>query len=444
MKESSTKKFKIKKQYFRQGTMLFLVGAALILFYYLVNHMPALSNSFSKLNSILLPFYLGLIMAYLLCPIYNNIVKLVYRLLSGKLKNPVKDLKASRIIATIISVTFIGALVCGFIMLVVPGIWDSIMLVIPKVRPAFDQLLEWVQRHLEQNPDLVRLLEGKIDNISQTVSSWIQKKALPGAEALISGVSSGVIGTIGTLFNILVALIICIYLLNSKETFLAQGRKLILAIFSKERAESIFELARLSNQTFGGFINGKIIDSIIIGILCAVSMLILKLPLVVLVSVIVGITNIIPFFGPFIGAIPSALLIFIISPVAALKFLILVVVLQQLDGNIIGPKILGKATKLSSFWVMFAIIVSGGLFGFVGMVLGVPVFAILYVYIAKGVNKKLAMKSLPTDTLIYQEFTKYNIDKSKLYGIRRWRENDEDKGTGTDSEKEVTQEQDNR
>lgn len=439
MKEHSTKKFRFEKKYFRQGAMLFIVGAALIVFYYMVNNMPALSESFSKLNSILFPFYLGLVIAYLLCPIYNNTVKLTFRLCNGKFKNPLVDLRVSRIVGTVISLLFVGVLVFGFIMLVVPGLWESLMLVIPKIRPAFDQLLEWVQRHLEQNPELVKLLEGKIDNISQTVSNWIQKSALPGAEALISGVSSGVIGTIGTLFNVLVALIICVYLLNNKETFLAQSKKLVLALFSKEKADSIFELATFSNATFGGFINGKIIDSIIIGILCAIAMLILKLPLVILVSVIVGITNIIPFFGPFIGAIPSALLIFIVSPVAALKFVILVLVLQQLDGNIIGPKIIGKATKLSSFWVMFAIVVSGGLFGFLGMVLGVPVFAICYAYIARGVNKRLENKSMPVDTVIYQEFDKYNIDKRKLYGMRRWREDEEDKGCEQGTEKDSAQ-----
>ena len=167
------------------------------------------------------------------------------------------------------------------------------------------------------------------------------------------------------------------------------------------------------------FINGKIIDSIIIGIICFIAMTILKLPMAMMISVIVGVTNIIPFFGPFIGAIPSALLLVLIKPVAALEFIILIVVLQQLDGNIIGPKILGKATKLSSFWVMFAIIVGGGLFGFLGMILGVPVFAVFYTYFARGINKLLNKKKIDSDTLAYEDFTKYGASKTELFGMER-------------------------
>ena len=217
----------------------------------------------------------------------------------------------------------------------------------------------------------------------------------------------------------LVALIICVYILNSKELFMAQGKKFINAVFTKEHAEAIFELGRLSNNTFGGFINGKIIDSIIIGIICFIAMTILKLPMAMMISVVVGVTNIIPFFGPFIGAVPSALLLVLIKPMAALEFIILIIVLQQLDGNIIGPKILGKATKLASFWVMFAIIVGGGLFGFLGMILGVPVFAVFYTYAARGINKLLKKKNIDSDTLAYEDFSKYGASKTELFGMER-------------------------
>ena len=221
-------------------------------------------------------------------------------------------------------------------------------------------------------------------------------------------------------FDFFVALIICVYVLNSKEIFIAQSRKLILAVFKTERAEKIFELGRLTNETFGGFINGKIIDSMIIGIICFIAMNLLGLPLPMLVSVVVGVTNIIPFFGPFIGAVPSGIILLIIEPMSAVKFAVMVLVLQQVDGNIIGPKILGKSTKLASFWVMFAIIVSGGLFGFVGMVLGVPVFAVLYTYIRRAVNGRLREKAMPTDTLLYEDFGKYNIEKEDLFGKERF------------------------
>ena len=230
-------------------------------------------------------------------------------------------------------------------------------------------------------------------------------------------------GTLGTMVDILVALVICVYILNSKEIFVAQSRKLVLAVFKKERAEKFFELGRISNQTFGGFINGKIIDSAIIGVLCFIAMTLLNIPMTMLISVVIGVTNIIPFFGPFIGAIPSIIILLIVEPVAALKFGIMILILQQLDGNIIGPKILGKTTRLASFWVMFAIIVGGGLFGFPGMILGVPVFAILYTYISRGVNNRLKEKQLATRTLVYEDFSKYNGNKEDVFSENRVNKN---------------------
>jgi predicted PurR-regulated permease PerM len=187
-------------------------------------------------------------------------------------------------------------------------------------------------------------------------------------------------------------------------------------MFPEKKASDIFEFGNQVNNTFGGFINGKIIDSIIIGILCFIGMTILNMPLAVLISVIVGITNIIPFFGPFIGAIPSGILLLFVDPVSALKFAVWILVLQQIDGNIIGPRILGKATKLASFWVMFAILVGGGLFGFIGMVLGVPTMAIIYIYVARMINNKLKKKDMTINTLVYENFDKYKIDKEEVFG----------------------------
>ncbi len=426
MNENNTKKKKYKTAYFKQGTMLFTVGVMLILVYYLVNNMDVIRGGFSKVNDILLPFYLGLILAYLLCPIYNGTVRVIYSINKGRFGKPLRDLKFARAVASVVSTGFLVLVIFGFVMMIIPGLWDSIMIIIPKIQPAFDKITQWIQKNLEENPQMLEFMSGKIDDISSQILGWLQKSVLPGAESLISGISTGVIGTIGTLFDVFVALVISVYVLNSKEIFKAQSKKLVIGLFSEERAKSVFELAKISNDTFGGFINGKIIDSLIIGGLCFVAMVVLKLPLAILVSVIVGVTNIIPFFGPFIGAIPSALLILIIDPIAAVKFLVLVFILQQLDGNVIGPKILGKATKLSSFWVMFAIIVSGGLFGFAGMILGVPVFAVMYTYLARGLNNRLRKKNMGTDTLEYEDFSKYNIDKAEIFG-EKYRQNEEDK-----------------
>ena len=413
-------KLSMKNKYVREGLMFFAVGCALILTYYVVNNFRAVSEGFARMNDILMPFYIGIVMAYLLCPVYNGTTKLIYRVNKGRFKKPANDLKLARIVATVISLTVLIVVVGGCIMLILPDLWESIMGLIQGLPDTMNSFIKWLRANLESNPEIMEFLAGKLDGLADTVLVWAQEKMVPGAEAVLNNVSVGVIGTGGAAFDFFVALIICVYVLNSKEIFIAQSRKLILAVFKTERAEKIFELGRLTNETFGGFINGKIIDSMIIGIICFIAMNLLGLPLPMLVSVVVGVTNIIPFFGPFIGAVPSGIILLIIEPMSAVKFAVMVLVLQQVDGNIIGPKILGKSTKLASFWVMFAIIVSGGLFGFVGMVLGVPVFAVLYTYIRRAVNGRLREKAMPTDTLLYEDFGKYNIEKEDLFGKERF------------------------
>ena len=405
------KKIKLKNKYLQQTLMLLLVGVVLIVAYYVVNHMPVISAGFAKLNDILMPFYIGIVMAYLLCPIYNATVRLVYGLNKGRFKKPARDFKFARFFGTLAALALLIVVVAGLMMLVVPDLWDSIMGLMMGVPEFAARAQEWISTNVDENPELANILQGKLTNLSDTVLLWAQDKVLPGAEAILTGV----VGTLGTVLDIFVALIICVYILNSKELFAAQTRKLILATFKAEKAEKLFELGRLSNQTFGGFINGKIIDSAIIGMLCFVVLTIFEIPMTMLISVVVGVTNIIPFFGPFIGAIPSIIILLIVEPIAAVKFGIIILIIQQLDGNIIGPKILGKTTKLASFWVMFAIIVGGGLFGFPGMILGVPVFAIIYTYLSRGVNARLESKALDTCTVAYEDFSKYNVNKEDIF-----------------------------
>ena len=414
------KKLSMKNQYVRQGLMFFAVGVALILAYYVVNNFSVVAGGLARINDILMPFYIGLVMAYLLCPIYNGTTRIIYRLNKGRFKKPINDLRLARVIATFISITVLIVAVGGVIMMILPDLWESIFGLVMGLPDTMKSFIQWLRGILESNPEAMTFLEGKLDGLADAVLVWAQEKMVPGAEAVINNVSIGVIGTVGVIFDLFVALIICVYVLNSKEKFIAQAKKLVLAVFKPEMADEIFELGALSNETFGGFINGKIIDSIIMGILCFAAMSVLGLPLPMLVSVVVGVTNIIPFFGPFIGAVPSGIILLIIEPVAALKFALMILVLQQIDGNIIGPKILGKTTKLASFWVMFAIIVSGGLFGFVGMILGVPVFAILYTYVSRAINRKLETREMETDTLLYEDFSKYNASKEDLFGKERF------------------------
>ena len=233
---------------------------------------------------------------------------------------------------------------------------------------------------------------------------------------VITGVYTGVVNIVNLVKNTLIGIIVMLYLLNIKDTLTAQSKKIIYSLFPLPAANEIIEKWRYIHKVFGGFIIGKLVDSLIIGILTFVWLSIIKMPYTVLISVIVGVTNIIPFFGPFIGAIPSALLVLLVSPKKCLWFLLSILVIQQLDGNIIGPKILGNSTGISSFWVLFSILFFGGVLGPVGMIIGVPTFAVIYRLTAEWVNKRLKKKELSTITDDYGVLD--HIDEDKKTYIR--------------------------
>lgn len=410
------KKSRLNSRYVKLSLSLFGAGAGILLCYYLLYNTQNVLGFLGKINDILFPFYVGIIAAYLLCPIYNGVFKYVYNANNGRFQTNIKRYKFARAGATVVSMVLLFCIVGGFFMLVIPELMESIVGLIKDIPNMVDTTYGWIDTILAENPKLAVYVHDLIDDNLDNAIKWAQDYAVVGAETLISGISVGIIGTFMLIIDMFVALVICVYVLNSKEIFQAQIKKAIIALFPEKNAKDIFEFGTLLNNTFGGFINGKIIDSIIIGIICFAGMTILGLPLSVLISVIVGITNVIPFFGPFIGAVPSIILLLFVDPVASLKFAVWVLVLQQLDGNIIGPKILGKATKLASFWVMFAILVGGGMFGFIGMVLGVPTMAIIYIYLARLINNKLKKKNMTTNTLVYENFDKYKIDKEEVFG----------------------------
>lgn len=406
---------KFKNKYFRESLAIFIAGIGLILFYRFVTNFNGVTNAISVVSKILSPFIIGMVMAYLLCPVYNMLVRHIYPVLNKGIKTPKKSFFISKILATTIALVVTISLIGGFLWLIIPELVDSIVGILQVLPSRMNNFISWIEGHIVEYPDMAGYLEELINDTTKKVITWAQHEFIPGASSFMNGLSQGIIGTFTTVSNILVGAIISIYFLNSKEKFKAQTKKLILATASEEKAKEIFEFGTFANKTFGGFINGKIIDSIIIGIICFVAMTILKLPLPTLISVIIGVTNIIPFFGPFIGAIPSTLILFLIDPIKALYFVIMVLILQQLDGNVIGPSILGESTGLASFWVMFAIIVGGGMFGFVGMIIGVPVFAIIYHYISKMIKRMLGKKDYPIDTKEYEDYSNYGIDKEELW-----------------------------
>lgn len=406
----------LENKHARLMFMIFIVGALLIIFNQIVGNYESFSEGVGTIKTIISPFIYGFVMAYLLSPIYNATVRGLYKLLGKYFKNKQRLFSFCKLVASVVAVVCLIGAVAGLIALIVPQVIESLTGILKSLPQRLTQLSA-LFNDITSKMDNKRLAMKMSEIYAQVQTNLIelaQTKLLPGMGTLVGQVSTQVILTLKTMMNVMIGVMACVYMLNSKERFQGQFKKVILATLPKEKAEALFDFAKFTNRTFGGFINGKIIDSIIIGIICFILMEIFGFPYPILISAIIGITNVIPFFGPFIGAIPAAIIILLVSPIHALYFLILIFILQQVDGNIIGPAILGNTTGIASFWVLFSIVIGGGLFGFIGMVLGVPVFAIIYYYFSRSINKRLEAKGLEFRTDSYEDLNKYKIDKEEL------------------------------
>lgn len=378
--------------------------------------MGDISGAINTVGDILFPFLLGGVLAYLLCPVYNFTVKFTYRHSLSMFKTKRRTLNFARVIGSVASILILCLVVGGVLWMIIPELIRSVSNIIESAPTSLNKIRTWIEMELSKGslPFAEHSIRDALNQLQYKAVMWSKEGIVDSLDIYIQKITEGVLFTFRTILKVLVSIIVAVYLLNGKEIFLAQSKKVIIAKFSEENKDKIFDFFTFTNKTFGGFINGKIIDSIIIGILTYITMNIIGLPYPLLISAIIGITNIIPFFGPFIGAIPSAIIILTVDPLQAVYFAIMILVIQQLDGNIIGPKILGGTVGLPSFWIMFAIIIGGGLFGFIGMVLGVPVFAIIYYYFRRHIEFKLNEKNMPSDTKAYQNFDKYDIKKEEI------------------------------
>lgn len=277
-----------------------------------------------------------------------------------------------------------------------------------------NSFMDWISDYVDNDSEVSGYLEIGLTKGTEFFEHWARTEFLPQTKNIVAGLTTGVIGVVRILFNVVIGIIISIYVLMSKEIFIGQSKKVVYALFSGEKANAVIHTVHKSNEIFGGFISGKILDSLIIGILCFICLYFMKMPYSVLVSVIVGVTNVIPFFGPYLGAVPSTILIMLANPVQGLYFVIFILVLQQVDGNIIGPKILGDSTGLSSFWVVFAILVGGGIFGIPGMIIGVPLFAVIFYILRRALNYTMRKKQLPLDSENYIHAERLDLEHNEL------------------------------
>lgn len=390
------------RQQFSQGMTIFLVIAACVVFYFALLRLDDISAVVAMVVDVLKPILYGLAIAYLL----NPIVKMVDRYLEPALEKKIskkRAMKLSRVIGVVASLIFLLALVVALCNMLIPELYKSIRNMIYTLPGQLNDLLDWVNGLLSVESTTNILIKNIMEQATSSLQTWLRTDLMRQVNSLMSNLTVGVINVLSEVFDILVGLIVSIYVLFSKEQFAAQCKKAVYALMRTDHANMTLHLTKKSNEIFGGFIIGKLIDSAIIGVLCFLGLSLLDMPYTLLVSVIVGVTNVIPFFGPYIGAVPSAILILLEDPRKGIYFIIFILVLQQLDGNVIGPKILGNSTGLSAFWVVFSILLGGGLFGFVGMIMGVPTFAVIYYVVSMLINHRLEKKKLPLLSVHYGE-----------------------------------------
>lgn len=426
-------KIRFNKKYFSWGITAFLVIIAAIFFYYILFHSSNLSRAVHSIIRISMPIIDGLILAYLMTPALNSIEKHVVQPVFNKMKVPTtkKNKRHMRMVSIAVTIVVILFIAYEFFSLIIPELIRSIQSIIFQFPMYISNLSKWITGLLNNNPELESVVMQLLDKYSTMLTDFINSSVLPTINDLIRTLSLSVLGFFKAMWNFVIGFILSIYVLGSKEKFAGQAKKIAYAFFETPTANHIISNFRFIHSTFSGFIVGKIIDSIIIGIICFICTSIIGTPYAILVSVIVGVTNVIPFFGPWLGGIPSALLILMVDPIQCLYFIILILVIQQFDGNILGPKILGNSTGLSSFWVIFAITIFGGLFGVIGMIVGVPIFAVFYAGFRALVNKQLGKKELPTDTHSYMNVGAITEDNyfQEYVPEKKKRKNDKDKKT---------------
>ncbi len=422
-------KIKPGKNQITWGITIFGVAVASMLAYSVIFDGGDIINAISKTISAISGVIIGVIIAYILIPMLDGIEKKILMPIYKKKGYDVsfargadwQKRKQMRIIAVFFTMIIFLLIIYLLIIIIIPQLVSSIREIINNFPVYIKNIDEYSNLLLENNPDLQELIDSQLDSYYETLSSFLSeniKPLIPEVGTIVKFASQSVFSFVGIVFDFVIGIIVAIYVLNSKERFATRGKKMAYAFLSEDHANELIGGFRFVNKTFEGFIGGKLLDSAIIGVICYIGCLILGIDYPVLISVIVGMTNVVPFFGPYIGGIAGALILVLIDPIKALIFLIFVIVLQQFDGNILGPRILGGSTGLPSFWVIFAITFFGGLWGAIGWLIGVPIFAVFYAFVSRLTNIYLKKKDLSTDTgdyydLAYMEKHEYKLLSDK-------------------------------
>lgn len=379
-----------KKRYLRMGITIFVSLAAVVAFYFIVLRYQGLKTYLDIVSLALQPVMAGIVIAYVLCP--------VAKFLERQFRRGKWLARAARPLSVLFTLIFAFGILGLFCALILPQVVDSIRSLVVDLPGMLEVQLTRLESYLEEDSDAASTVMQMIASVETFLMTWIKENLF----ATVSNVAVSVLSIGSAIVNLVVSIVVTVYLLLDRERYLGQCKKLFYAVSRNKRFNRVvMEVVHQADQIFSGFISGKLLDSLIVGIICFVCLTVLKMPYALLVSVIVGVTNIIPMFGPFIGAIPSAFLILLVSPSKCIIFLIFIIILQQLDGNVIGPRILGNSTGLSALYVTVAMLLFGKLMGFVGMIVGVPLFATLYYIVKRLAEYSLKRQGMPMSTAEY-------------------------------------------
>jgi predicted PurR-regulated permease PerM len=406
------RQFKWDKKYLHWGVTAFLVITGSIVFFLIVSRLPIFWSAVNKVIGIVSPVLYGLVFAYLLNKMMTFFEsKLLIR--AGRRLFPQNAGTAgsfSRITGVILTFLCMLLIVGGTLALVLPQIYESVNLLINQLPGYYDDVTALARKFLAANPEVEELVVRFFGSVTDNLKNWLTTALVEQTDQIITSLTSGVFSVLKEIVSILIGFIVSVYILYHKEKFTAQCKRLVYGFFKPKRSNSILKTVRFLDKTVGGFMLGKIIEALIVGIVTYIFMVIFGMPYGALIAVLVGVTVIIPFFGPFIGGIPSIIMILLESPVKCFIFIIFLVVLHVLDANVLSPKIQSNTVGLSGFWVLFSILLFGGLFGFIGLLLGVPVFAVIYAAIRDYNKRQLEEKNYPSLTEEYERIQSIDAD----------------------------------
>ena len=420
-------KYKWDKKYLYWGITAFLVIVAVEIFKIIISSDNIkIGEIISGLMGALSPLIYGFAIAYLLNPVENFFEKGVFLKLCTRRREKndpdhsygnevmIKDRTHARVFGVICAMLTLLVVVAGVIGIILPQLISTVQKLINNMQGYVDGVTGWVDGLLSNYPDAREWINNSVGSLSDALRGWLTDTIMPQMSGIITSFSSGIFAVAQTVINFFIGLVISVYFLYHKELFAAQLKKALYSLASPKYGNAIVRTLRTIHRTFGSFLSGKIIDSLIIMMLFFIILSIFNFPYAMLCSVFMGVFNIIPMFGPIIGAVPCALLILLEDPLYCLYFIVVVVIIQQLDGNVIGPKVLGESTGLSSFWIIFALLFGQYLFGFVGLIIGIPLFAVIYSIIRTRVGRKLEERGLPSDSNVYRKVAYVDEETGEL------------------------------